>query len=84
MDTKLGPLKPQRLCGAVGRLALENVVDLKHFGLARKLDPDIVQHGHEALTERVELLLRVPDLADSEVAVRLEGDVVLESVCPPR
>jgi hypothetical protein len=49
----------------------------------RKLDPDVLKHWHEALTERVELLARVPDLADSEVAVRLEGDVILESLRQP-
>jgi hypothetical protein len=39
-------------------LALEDVVDLEHLGLARKLDPDIAQDRHEAVAERVELLLR--------------------------
>src|SRR5438105_6022753 len=64
-------------------LALDDVVDLEHLGLARKLDPDVLKHWHEALTERVELLARVPDLADSEVTVRLEGDVILESLRQP-
>src|SRR5437763_266421 len=63
-------------------LALDDVVDLEHLGLPR-LDPDLVQHRHEALTERVELLARVPDLTDAEVAVRLEGDVVVESLRRP-
>src|SRR4029079_829843 len=72
----------ERLC-ATCVLALENAVDLEHFGLARKLDPDVLQHRHEALTERVELLFRLPDLSDSEVAVRLESDVVLKSVRQP-
>jgi len=37
-------------------LTLDDVVDLKHLGLARKLDPNVLQHRHEPLTERVELL----------------------------
>jgi hypothetical protein len=49
-------------------LALDDVVDLEHLGLTR-LDPNVFQHRHEALAERVELLLRVPDLTDSELAV---------------
>src|SRR5437867_2537945 len=64
-------------------LALDDVVDLEHLRLARKRDPDVPQHWHEALTERVELLARVPDLADPEVTVRLEGDVILESLRQP-
>src|SRR5437868_14101108 len=63
-------------------LALDDVVDLEHLGLTR-LDPDVLQHRHQALAEGVELLARVPDLADSELAVGLEGDVVLESLREP-
>src|SRR6266566_4792990 len=63
-------------------LALDDVVDLQNLGLTW-LDADVLQHRHETLTERVELLLRVPDLADSQLAVRLEGDVVLESFRQP-
>jgi hypothetical protein len=53
-------------------------VDLEHLGLARKLDPNNLRHRHETLAERVELLARVPDLADPEITVRTERDVVLE------
>ena len=49
-------------------LALDDVVDLEHLGLTR-LDPNVFQHRHEALAERFELLPRVPDLTDSELAV---------------
>jgi hypothetical protein len=49
-------------------LALDDVVDLEHLGLTG-LDPNVFQHRHEALAERVELLLRVPDLTDFELAV---------------
>jgi hypothetical protein len=38
-----------------------------------KISPDVLEHRHEALTEGVELLSRVPDLAHSELAVRREG-----------
>src|SRR6266540_3782968 len=75
------PVRPLLVTRSV--LALDDVVDLEHLGLARKLDPDVLKHWHEALTERVELLARVPDLADSEVTVRLEGDVILESLRQP-
>ena len=57
-------------------------MDLEHLGLTR-LDPNVVQHRHQPLAEDVELLARVPDLADPELAVQLEGDVVLESLRQP-
>src|SRR6266576_2186456 len=68
---------------AVRSLALDDVVDLEHLGLASKLDPQVLQQRHQALAERIEVLARVPDLADSEVPVRPEGDVVLESLRQP-
>src|SRR5512133_221795 len=37
-------------------LALDDVFDLERLRLARKLDPYVLQHRHEALAERVELL----------------------------
>jgi hypothetical protein len=37
-------------------LALDDVVNLEHLGRARKLNPNVLQHWHEALAERVELL----------------------------
>src|ERR1051326_5058227 len=63
-------------------LALDDVVDLQHLGLTR-LDSNVLQHRHQLLAEGVELLARVPDLADSELAVGLEGDMVLESLGRP-
>src|SRR5215210_6196039 len=63
-------------------LALDDVVDLKHLRLAR-LDPNLFQDRHEALTERLELRWRVPDLADSELTVRLEGTVEFKSLRRP-
>src|SRR6266511_2567886 len=48
-----------------------------------QFDAKVLQHRHEALTERVELLARVPDLADSEVPLRTESDVVGESLPRP-
>src|SRR6185503_21252022 len=59
-------------------LAPDDVVDLELLGLARKLDPYIGQHRHEVLPECVELLARVPDLADSEMTARFERDVVVK------
>src|SRR3954465_4246212 len=59
-------------------LALDDVVDLEDLGLTG-LDPSVFQYRHEALAERVELLPRIPDLTDDELAVRFEGDVELES-----
>ena len=53
-----------------------------HLRLAR-LDPDVCQDRHQALAERVELLLRVPDLADAEGAFRAEADVDLQPVGGP-
>src|SRR6266496_3138300 len=78
---RLGESDPGSLLDRL--LPPDDVVDLEHLGLARKLDPDVLQHRHETLAERVELLSRVPDLADSEVTVRLEGDVVLKSLRQP-
>src|SRR3954449_2183622 len=63
-------------------LALDDVVDLEDLGLTG-LDPSVFQYRHEALAERVELLPRIPDLTDDELAVRFEGDVELESLRQP-
>src|SRR6188474_2768708 len=63
--------------------ALDDVVDLEHLGLGCELDPDVVEHRHQALLERIELLPGVPDLVDAEVSIRPEGDVVLESLRHP-
>src|SRR5581483_213119 len=64
-------------------LALDDVMHLKHLGLAGKLDTCIFQDRHEALTEGVELLARVPDFADPEVTFRTERNVVGESFRRP-
>src|SRR6185436_1347471 len=66
----------------LGFLTPDDVVDLEHLGRAR-IDPNVLQDRHEALSERIELRLRVPDLADSELPARLEGDVELESFREP-
>src|SRR5436190_3125773 len=66
----------------LGFLAADDVVDLEHLGRAR-VDPNVLQDRHEALTEGIELCLRVPDLADSELPARFEGDVELESFREP-
>jgi hypothetical protein len=39
------------------RLALDDVVNLKHLRRTRKLYPHLVVDWHEALTERLELVL---------------------------
>jgi hypothetical protein len=65
-------------------LALDDLVDLKHLGARPKARPQRPSApASQALTERVELLSRVPDLADSEVTLRTESDVVGESLRRP-
>ena len=54
--------RPRRLLRARG-LALDDVVHLKHFRLAR-VDPQLSENRAQALSKRVELLPRIPDLAD--------------------
>ena len=63
-------------------LTPDGVVNLDQLGLAR-LYADLCQHRHEALAERVELLPRVPDLADPQVGVRAEAHVIIEPVGRP-
>ena len=60
--------------------ARDDVVELEHLGLALELDANVAQDRHQTLTERIELLLRIPDLADLEASTRGEGDVVREPV----
>ena len=43
-----------------GRLGLDDVVNLEHLRIAYELDPNIGQYRHQTLTERVELLPRIP------------------------
>src|SRR6185295_1773747 len=78
------PVATSALTGARTRaLALDDVVDLEHLGLTLELDPNVVQHRLQSLTERVELLARIPDLADAQVALRAESDVVGEALRRP-
>ena len=46
----------ERVARRAGRLALGDVVDLENLRITRELDPNIAQHRHEELAERVELL----------------------------
>jgi hypothetical protein len=73
------PASPALARYLVRELPPDDVVDLNHFGRTR-VDPNVLQDRHKALTEGIELRLRVPDLADSELPARVEGDVELESV----
>src|SRR5690242_6343763 len=54
-----------------------NLDDLRWPG---KLDAGGREDRHEPFTERLELLLRVPDLADPEAATRTESDVIVEPI----
>jgi hypothetical protein len=58
-------------------------VDLEHLGLAREFDPNVVQHRLQTTAERVELLPRIPDLADAQVPLRAESDVMGEALRRP-
>ena len=60
------------------RLALDDVVNLEDLWFAGKLDSGVGQYGHQPLTERLELLPRVPDFADTQVPFRPEANVVIE------
>ena len=50
--------------------------DVRRVG---ELDADAGKNRHQTLTEGLELLLRVPDLADLKGAIRTEADVVVEA-----
>src|SRR3972149_200335 len=63
-----------------GCLPLDDVVDLHDLWWTGELDAARGEDRHQALTERLELLLRVPDLADPEAATGTESDVVVEPV----
>jgi hypothetical protein len=58
----------------------DDVMDLEHLRRTDELDAVLGEDRHQALTERLELLLRVPDLAHPEAATSSEGDVKLEPV----
>src|SRR4051794_23795459 len=70
-----GGFEPNRPC----RLAPDDVVDLEDLRLAW-LYPHIGQYRHQALAERLPLLPRVPDLANTDAAIHEEGDVVFQSI----
>jgi phage portal protein BeeE len=54
-------------------LALDDVVDFEHFGLAR-VEAEFCEDRHQASTERIELLFGVPDQTDVELVARAEAD----------
>jgi hypothetical protein len=54
-------------------------VDLKRLRFAR-VYAHVREKGHEALPERIDLLPRIPNLADSEVPVRNEAHVDIQPV----
>jgi hypothetical protein len=58
--------------------ALDDVVNVEDVRRIGELNADTGEDRHQALPERLELLPRVPDLADAKVAVRTETDVVVE------
>jgi hypothetical protein len=60
-------------------LALDDVVDFEHFGLAR-VDAKFCEDRHHAGTEGIELLFGVPDQADFEFVARTEAEFLVESV----
>src|SRR5215212_1256239 len=64
-------------------LALRYLVRLEDLGLARHFDAGLCQQRHQPLAEGLPLLTGVPDLADHEVSVGAEADVVVESVSRP-
>src|SRR4029077_9813275 len=55
-------------------------MDLDDLGRTGQLDTALAEDRHQTLTERLELLHRVPDLADPEAAAGIECDVILESI----
>ena len=58
-------------------------MDLEHLWGAGELDAVLGEDRHQDRTERLELLLRVPDLADPKIATGTERDVVVEPVGRP-
>ena len=54
------PTSPAALRRSAAPLALDDVVDFEHFGLAR-VDAEFCEDRHQASTEGIELLLGVPD-----------------------
>src|SRR5207344_7678 len=58
---------------------LDEVLNLEHLGLARELDTDVRQDRHEAVTERLELLSRGPNLTDFHVVLVSESNMHFET-----
>ena len=52
-----------------------NLEDVRRVG---ELDAGTGEDRHQTIAEGLELLPRVPDLADPKVAIRTEADVVVE------
>lgn len=48
----------------------EAAVTFEHVRIAGELDPDIGKNGHQQCAECLELLPRVPNLADAEALFR--------------
>src|SRR3954454_7110785 len=58
--------------------ALDDVVNLEDVRRVGELDVGAGEDRHQTLTEGLELLPRVPDLADLKAAIGTEADVVVE------
>src|SRR4029079_7308759 len=58
--------------------ALDDVVNLEDVRRIGELDAGAREDRYQTLAEGLELLPRVPDLADVKVAIRTEADVVVE------
>src|SRR4051812_11890887 len=69
--------------GGLVLAALLEPVDLEYAGLAAQLHALLLEDRQQLLLERLALLARVPDLADLEVPVVAEADVVVEPVRHP-
>jgi hypothetical protein len=61
------------------RLTLDDVVYRQDFRFAR-VNPQLLQDWHETRSESLELLLRIPDQADLQVALRSEAKLIVQSV----
>src|SRR5918992_625213 len=59
-------------------LAPDDVVDLENLGGTRMFERNIGEQRHDATSERLELLSRIPDFAYSQLAVRVKGDVIVK------
>ena len=59
--------------------ALDDVANLGDVRRVVELDADAGKNRHQTLAEGLELVPRVPDLADLKVPIRTEADVVVEA-----